>query len=208
MSAQLLLTYIAVCFFLAITPGPNMALVIANTLRGGLGMGLRTIAGTTTGLAVIVGVAAVGMSSVMAFMATWFDVVRWCGALYLAYLGARQLWSVWRAPPLTVLPEPASASSAGLFAQGLLVALSNPKALLFLGAFLPQFVDPTQPAFPQLAIIPAVFVVVLAAVDVATALAVARARTSLDPRRFRILDGLSGVLLLAGGALLAAARRS
>ena len=79
---------------LALTPGPNMALMIANTLRHGLRGGLVTLAGTTTGLALLVAAAAAGMSSIMVFMSTWFDVVRWVGAIYLVYLGARQLWQL------------------------------------------------------------------------------------------------------------------
>ena len=77
-----------------LTPGPNMALMIANTLRHGLRGGLVTLAGTTTGLALLVAAAAAGMTSIMVFMSTWFDVVRWTGAVYLVYLGARQLWQL------------------------------------------------------------------------------------------------------------------
>ena len=94
MSTQVLLAFIAACVLLALTPGPNMALMIANTLRHGLRGGLVTLAGTTTGLALLVAAAAVGMTSVMVFMSTWFDVVRWAGAVYLVYLGARQLWQL------------------------------------------------------------------------------------------------------------------
>ena len=71
-----------------------MALMIANTLRNGLRGGLVTLAGTTTGLALLVAAAAAGMTSIMVFMSTWFDVVRWAGAIYLVYLGARQLVAV------------------------------------------------------------------------------------------------------------------
>ena len=84
--------FIATCILLALTPGPNMSLILASTLTNGLRAGLVTLAGTTTGLALLVAAAAAGMSSVMVFMSEWFDVIRWVGALYLVYLGARQLW--------------------------------------------------------------------------------------------------------------------
>ncbi len=127
----------------ALTPGPNMSLILANTLTGGLRAGLVTLAGTTTGLALLVAAAAAGMSSVMVFMSEWFDVIRWVGALYLVYLGARQLWLLRRrAAGLRRCrrrrPAPIS------ICEGVLVSLSNPKVLLFLGAFLPQFVDPAR----------------------------------------------------------------
>ena len=83
MSTQVLLAFVAACVLLALTPGPNMALMIANTLRHGLRGGLVTLAGTTTGLALLVAAAVAGMTSIMVFMSTWFDAVRWTGAVYL-----------------------------------------------------------------------------------------------------------------------------
>src|SRR4029453_14706769 len=95
MSIELLIAFIAACILLGLTPGPNMSLIIANTLGGGLGSGFVTLVGTTTGLALLVGAAALGMSSVMGFMSEWFDVIRWLGAVYLVFLGPRQLWQFW-----------------------------------------------------------------------------------------------------------------
>jgi threonine/homoserine/homoserine lactone efflux protein len=205
MSFEVLLAFIAACVLLGLTPGPNMALTMANTLTGGLRGGFVTLAGTTTGLAVLVAVAAAGMTSVMVFMSTWFDVIRWVGAGYLVYLGARQLWRL-RAP----FPEADAAIErrySNRYLQGLLVSLSNPKVILFLGAFLPQFVDPGADATSQLLVLATLFVVILAAVDVGTTLAVAKARTTLSRSGLRIFDAASGVLLLLGGAALAALRR-
>src|SRR5262247_826851 len=96
MSIEIFIAFVAACILLGLTPGPNMSLIIANTLAGGLGAGLITLAGTTTGLALLVAAAALGMSSVMIFMADWFDLLRWLGALYLAYLGVSQLIQFWR----------------------------------------------------------------------------------------------------------------
>ena len=205
MSTGLLLAYLATCILLAVTPGPNMALIIANTLAGGFRAGLATVIGTSTGLAILVTIATVGMTSLMVLMAEWFDVVRWVGALYLVYLGLRQLWQYLRGPSEAAAPPRVSAASH--YAQGLLVALSNPKVLLFLGAFLPQFVTPGPDPGPQLAVLGVVFVVVLGAVDMAYSMAIARARKTIDPARLRVLDGVSGGLLIAGGLLLAATRR-
>ena len=92
MSPEILLTFVAACILLGLTPGPNMSLILASTLSSGLRAGLVTLTGTTTGLALLVAAAAAGMSSVMVFMSEWFDVIRWIGAFYLVYLGARQLW--------------------------------------------------------------------------------------------------------------------
>jgi threonine/homoserine/homoserine lactone efflux protein len=79
--------------------------------------------------------------------------------------------------------------------------------LLFLGAFLPQFVDPARDPLSQLWVLAVLFVVALAAVDIAYTLMVARARATFDAARLRLLDGAAGVLLLLGGLALAMARR-
>jgi homoserine/homoserine lactone efflux protein len=205
MSSELLAVFIATCILLALTPGPNMSLILASTLTSGLRAGLMTLAGTTTGLALLVAAAAIGMSSVMVFMAEWFDVIRWIGALYLVYLGARQLWQ-FRRRAAGIVPPPRAAGTSHYF-QGVFVSLSNPKVLLFLGAFLPQFIDPAGDAAFQLPVLAVLFVIVLALVDVGYTLMVARARSSLDAARLRLLDGAAGVLLLLGGLALAMARR-
>ena len=206
MSVEVLLAFIAACVLLALTPGPNMALMIANTLSNGLRGGLLTLAGTTTGLAVLVAAAAVGMTSVMVLMSTWFDAVRWAGAVYLIYLGARQLWRL-REPGGSSRIDAGVRGGGGWYLQGVAVSLSNPKVILFLAAFLPQFVDRQGNVADQLMVLAAVFVAVLASVDVATAFAVARARTSLGAARLRFLDGVAGICLLLGGLALAVMRR-
>lgn len=214
MTATLAATFVATCFLLAVTPGPNMALIIAATLAGGLGGGLATLAGTLTGLTILVTIAAAGMTSVMVLMADWFDAVRWAGALYLLFLGARQILGWWRqrhavagSHPLAPAMPARAAPWRSRYVQGLAVSLSNPKILLFLGAFFPQFVNPDQPPGPQLALLAGLFLVVLTAVDVAYTIVVARARATIDLRRLRFLDLMSGGLLMMGGLVLAAARR-
>lgn len=206
MSTQVLLAFIAACVLLALTPGPNMALIIANTLSKGMRGGLITLGGTTTGLALLVAAAAAGMTSVMVFMSSWFDVVRWVGAVYLIYLGARQLWQLRNreAPPGIDAPP---AKQSGWYFQGLIVSLSNPKVILFLGAFLPQFVDMDADPIGQLTVLAVLFVAVLAAVDIATSFAVAKARATLSAERLRLLDGAAGVFLMLGGLALAVMRR-
>jgi len=204
MTVEVLVTFIAACLLLGLTPGPNMSLIVANTLSTGLAAGLFTMAGTTTGLALLVAAAVMGMSSVMVFMSEWFDVLRFLGALYLVWLGARQLWHFWNAKRSPGAPP---ASRGNCYLQGLLVSLSNPKVMLFLGAFLPQFIDPRGDAVGQLTLLAVLFVGVLAAVDLGYTLLIARARTRFSVARLSWLDGAAGVLLLLGGAVLASMRR-
>jgi len=205
MSPEVLAAFIATCIALGLTPGPNMSLILASTLTSGRRAGLVTVAGTTSGLALLVGAATAGMTSLMVFMAEWFNVIRWIGALYLIYLGGRQLWLFRQRHASGALPAPPQ--GANLYFEGLLVSLSNPKVLLFLGAFLPQFIDPAGDALVQLSLLAVLFIAVLAAVDIGYTLVVARARATLEATRLRLLDGVAGVLLLLGGLALAMARR-
>lgn len=207
MSVQLLLAFAATCVLLALTPGPNMALIVANTASHGLRAGLATLAGTATGLVLLVTAAAIGMTSVVVLMAAWFDMLRWIGACYLAWLGLQQLRSWWRARKASVMPEPRPGSGRKWYLQGVGISLSNPKVLFFLGAFLPQFVDPSGNVPVQLAIFAAMFVAILVAVDLAYTVMVAGARERFSSARLRMLDGVSGLLLLVGGAALAMTRR-
>ena len=206
MTAEVLLGFIATCILLAVTPGPNMALILSSTLGGGLREGLVTLSGCLTGLAILVIVATVGMTSVMLLMSEWFDWVRFAGAVYLVYLGVRQLLQYWRRRD-GVLPAVPAVSAGSRYVQGVLVALSNPKVLLFLGAFFPQFVNANAPIGPQLVVLAITFIATLMIVDLSYTVAAAKARRSFDPRRLGMLDAASGVLLLAGGLVLATARR-
>jgi threonine/homoserine/homoserine lactone efflux protein len=206
-SFQLLVAFTAACIVLALTPGPNMALIIANTAASGLRAGLATLAGTSTGLISLVTIAALGMTSIVLFMSEWFDVLRWVGACYLAWLGLQQLRAWYRGRKGAVAPAPAQGSTGRWFVQGVGVSLSNPKVLFFLGAFFPQFIDPAGDVVLQLAILSVLFVAVLVAVDIAYTVAIARARARFDASRLGVLDGVSGVLLMLGGAALAMSRR-
>lgn len=235
MTAPVLLGFVAACVLLAVTPGPNMALIIANTVSGGLRDGLTTLAGCLTGLSILVLAATAGMTSVMALMSEWFDVIRWVGALYLILLGIIQIRQYQSrkferideltrsdskndrvvvghdAPVLKSMSiESETRALVGnrwLYPQGLVVSLSNPKVILFLGALFPQFIVPSAPPGPQLAVLGVAFILTLAAVDLCYTLAIAKARSAFDVRRLQVLNVVSGSLLLAGGLVLATMRR-
>ena len=206
MSAEVLLIFIGACWLLAWTPGPMMALILANVSAYGLAGGLWTLVGNLTGLSLLVAAAALGMTSLMVFMSEWFDVIRWIGALYLAWIGIDRLRRVWRGDIAS--PDAKPAKRHRLFLQALTVSLSNPKVLLVLGAFLPQFVNANAGDLGfQLSVLAITFVAVIGIADTIYTIAVARMRGLFTGRRLRVLDGVSGGLLLLGGLMLATARR-
>lgn len=205
MSIELYLAFAAACILLALTPGPALSLIVANGAAHGRAAAMSTVAGNSFGLGLLVTGAAVGLGTVMAVMAEWFDVVRWVGAAYLVWLGGRRLWRAWQGD--TVVPGKAKAGRRRWAMQGMAVALSNPKVLLFLGAFFPQFVNPDQPAGPQLTLLAVTFLVVVSACDLCVAFAAGSAKSWFTERRARMGDAISGGLLICGGLWLALQRR-
>jgi threonine/homoserine/homoserine lactone efflux protein len=98
-------------------------------------------------------------------------------------------------------------SGRSRYLTALAVSLSNPKVLLFLGAFLPQFVDPNGDVALQLTVLAVLFVTIIVGVDMIYTIALARARARIPMEKLRLLDGLAGGLLVLGGLVLATARR-
>jgi homoserine/homoserine lactone efflux protein len=204
MSLELYGAFIITCVVLALTPGPNMSLYIANGSAYGTRAALLTVLGASLGLSILVAFATIGMTSAMTLVAEWFDFIRWIGAAYLVWLGIGRLRAAIYGESIAATEVP---RHGRYFWQGAAVSLSNPKVLLFLGAFFPQFVNPDAAMGPQLMLLGVTFVIALVAVDCCMALAVGAARGWLTKRK-RIADGISGALLLGGGLWLAIMRRA
>lgn len=203
MSLDLYIAFIAASLALALMPGPNVAVIVSNSVAYGSRYGLLTVAGTTSAMVPQLLVVTLGLAGVLTFMSHWFDVLRWVGAAYLIYLGVEAL----RAPPANLggtKPEPKSARA--IYFRGALVSLTNPKTLLFFGAFLPQFVDAKGNALAQLAVLSLTFLIVCASVDATWALAAGRARGFLA-RVGRWTNRVTGGVLIAAAAALALARK-
>ena len=204
MSAELYLAYVAACFAIVIVPGPTVTLIIANSLRHGARAGLLNVAGTQFGLAAMIAILCVGLASIIASIAVWFDWVRLAGAAYLVWLGFKLLRFPGALDEAGAAPVPPPRS--GFFLQGFVVILSNPKALLFFGAFIPQFVDPNGAYVQQIMLLGLTFMAVATLCDGAYAVLVGRLGLALSGRRVRAVSRLSGGLLVGGGIWLALAR--
>jgi threonine/homoserine/homoserine lactone efflux protein len=203
MSLQLYLAFVAACIALALLPGPVVTLVIANGLRHGTRAALTNIAGVQAGLAILIGIIAVGLTSLMATMGYWFDWVRFAGAAYLVWLGVKLI----RAPVEGLTADaPPPPPRGGFFLQGFFVALSNPKLLVFFGAFIPQFMDLSRDHFSQVALLGATFMVIAGLTDIVYAALAGRARRLFSARRTRLLSRVSGGVMIGGGVWLALTR--
>lgn len=135
-------TFVPAALALNLTPGADMMFCLGQGLRGGPRAALAADAGIALGCLVTCAIAGAGLGAVIAAMPLAFDVIRWLGVGYLLYLAVQALRSrpEGAAPPL----RPARA-----FVQALMVNLTNPKVILFILAFLPQFTDPARPVLPQ-----------------------------------------------------------
>jgi threonine/homoserine/homoserine lactone efflux protein len=202
MSFQIYLAYLAACILITIIPGPTVTLIIANSLTHGTRAGLLNVAGTQLGLAVMLGVLMVGLSSVIATMGVWFDWLRIAGAVYLVWLGWKLLRNKSGLGDVGRTPKP----RGGFLLQGFLVLMGNPKALLWFGAFIPQFVDPAGNYVTQLILLGLTAMASAALTDGAYAILGGRAGRLISARRITVASRLSGLFLIGGGVWLAFTR--
>src|SRR5881394_2820381 len=200
MSLQVYLAFVAACIALALLPGPIVSLLIANGLRYGTRAALINVAGAQTGLAIVIGIVAIGLTSLMATMGYWFDWVRFAGAAYLVWLGIKLIRNPVEGVSVDEKPAP---PRGGFFLQGFLVLLSNPKVLVFFGAFIPQFMDMSKDHISQVALLGATFMVTGAITDSIFALVAGRARLFFSTQRTRLLSRVSGGFMIGGGIWLA-----
>ena len=201
--ASVLLAFVLASAAIVIVPGPTVSIIVANSLRAGPAAGLANVAGTQLGLAVMIAVLALGLDVVVAAMGEAFVYVKLLGAAYLVYLGIKLLRS-----DGTLGRSKTPARGVAQYAlQGFFVIWSNPKALIFFGAFIPQFVDPTHAAAPQVAVYGGLFMAVATILDGAYALAAGKAGRLLTRARVRTVEVASGALLIVGGLALALTRR-
>jgi homoserine/homoserine lactone efflux protein len=203
LSLHLYLAFIAASAILILIPGPNVALIVANSVTHGTRFGLMTVAGTSSAMVVQLGLTVAGASAALTLLAAAFDWLRWAGVLYLLYLGI----AAWRAPIIDLASAAPQARSLGpIYVRGFLVGLTNPKTLLFYGAFLPQFISSEGDVGRQLLLLAVTFLVVAVLLDGLWAVMAARLRTLLVAQA-RWRSRITGGLLMGAGLGLAFARR-
>ena len=208
MPLDVLVIFVPASFALNMAPGPNNILALSNGLNYGYMSGLCGALGHLTAFLIMMTVSAVGLGALLTASETAFQVVKWCGAAYLVYLGLKLL----RSPAHMVDRDGATRRTPNhrlhLARHEFLVAMGNPKAILIFTAFFPQFLVPETPVVPQFAIMGITFLL-LEAVAVLTYLAVGRnlSRVVSSSASLKWVNRLTGSALMAGGLLLAVARR-
>lgn len=199
----LYLAFVAAAIVLVITPGPNVAMIVANSLAHGPKYGLLTVAGTSSAMIVQLALTIAGMTTALSLLAGWFEVLRWIGVAYLIYLGVR----TWCAPAANIKVAAEPKSALEIYIRGFLVSFANPKTLFFYAAFLPQFVTLSADPFRQLLVLAATFLFIAIAFDSLWALLAAQLRPMLHGKA-KAKNRVTGALLLAAGVGLAMVRRT
>ena len=203
MSLELYIAFVLAATVLILAPGPNLATIVANSLAHGPRFGLLTVAGTSSAMALQLALVVLGTSTALTFMADWFSILRWIGVAYLVWLGV----AAWRAAPADLsAPRAQEASPRAVWLRGFAVSLSNPKTLLFFGAFLPQFATPGEGMTAQLALLALTFLVLATMLDSLWAIFAGRlVRLLRIEGRWR--NRMTGGFLIGAGLGLALARR-
>jgi len=147
--------YLLASIGLSLTPGPNSLLALTHGALYGARRTLFTIVGGVFGFSALIALAMFGLTALLQTSASVLTVLKWVGGAYLVWLGIQ----LWRSPALhlEVSERAARLNNLGMFRQGLLSALANPKVLLFYGAFLPQFIDPQRGLLLQFVIMATTF---------------------------------------------------
>ncbi len=203
LNVDLYLAFVLATTVMILLPGPSVMLTVSHSLAFGAGRALLTVTGAVLGVAVQLTLTIIGMTSLMLLAADGFEVLRWAGVAYLVWLGIRQ----WRAPAEP--PGTRICDGRRLLAQGFLVTIANPKSLIFLAAFFPQFIDPGRPLGPQLVIMGASFLVIGFTFTALWAVAAGWTRDWFQSRRRLMLrNRIAASLLIGAGIGLAMVRRT
>lgn len=204
MLLSLWLGFLLAAILIAISPGPGAAVAMSCGLRYGYAAALRSIFGLESALLIQLTIVAVGLGALLTASTLAFDIVKFCGAAYLVWLGIQK----WRSSPQEIQEDKPPMSSNALFIEGLLVNLANPKAIVFIAALTPQFIDPTRPQWPQFLIIGATMCTIDILVMSGYALLATRLRHWLhDPKALKAQNRFFGGVFVGAGLLLASTGR-
>ena len=192
------LIYLVAAVGLSLTPGPNSLLALTNGALHGHRRTLWTVAGGALGFVAVIALSMLGIGALLQTSASALLVLKWVGGAYLVWLGIQ----LWRAPPLQLKPSADAPfpRRSQLFRQGLFAAVSNPKALLFYGAFLPQFLDPARSLWLQFAVMAGTFAAIECVVEYLLARMAHRIRPKLERygKRFnRVCGGAFAAMSVA-----------
>jgi threonine/homoserine/homoserine lactone efflux protein len=198
MEIEQLLYYIFACFVMVIVPGPTVSLIIANTLSSGTRAGILNVVGTQLGLILMIGLLAFGFQVISTQLEWLLNIIRFIGAAYLIWLG----YKIFTSQFLITKKLNKKYSNQEFIVQGFFVIWSNPKAFLFLGAFIPQFLNVNQSTGVQIIYLGLLFMFIGAIFDSAYAIVFGKFRKLMSSNYLKLLNQIGGTLLVLLGIWL------
>ena len=199
MGIEQIIYYCLACFIVVIVPGPTVTLIIANALSFGTKAGVLNVAGTQLGLILMIGLLAVAFQIVTQQLQWFLIIVRYLGAVYLVWLG----YKIFTSRSLVQKTMNKKHSNSKFVLQGFVVIWSNPKAFLFLGAFIPQFLDLNQINGFKIIYLGLLFMLIGSIFDSAYAIVFGKFRTLVSTNYLLLLNRIGGCLLALLGVWLA-----
>ena len=199
MGIEQIIYYCLACFIVVIVPGPTVTLIIANALSFGTKAGVLNVAGTQLGLILMIGLLAVAFQIVTQQLQWFLIIVRYLGAVYLVWLG----YKIFTSRSLVQKTMSKKHSNSKFVLQGFVVIWSNPKAFLFLGAFIPQFLDLNQINGFKIIYLGLLFMLIGSIFDSAYAIVFGKFRTLVSTNYLLLLNQIGGCLLALLGVWLA-----
>ena len=189
-----LLYFVIASFLIVIVPGPTVSLIIANSLKSGVKAGLLNVFGTQVGVLILLFFLALGFEIVSPFLEVIIKYVRILGAIYLISLGIIAFKS-----DIDLNKGQVTKFERKYFLQGLLVILTNPKIFLFLGAFIPQFINIEEPVSYQIIYFGIIFIIVATIFDSSYAFVFGKFREIIASKYIKILNQIGGFILIFVG---------
>lgn len=205
MSIETWLAFFVACWLISLSPGAGAVASMASGMNYGFARGYWNALGLQLALILQIVIVAAGVGALLATSALAFAVIKWFGVLYLLYLAIRQ----WRAPAQAMtLDHRPIGRPLSLVLRGFVINFSNPKAIIFILAVLPQFLDPGRPMLMQYLVMTVTMVTVdLVVMAGYTGLATRALRLLNSPRQQRLLNRGFAVMFGVAAGLLATVRR-
>jgi threonine/homoserine/homoserine lactone efflux protein len=191
MTIEQIIYYCLACFVVVIVPGPTVTLIIANTLAFGTRAGILNVVGTQLGLILMIGLLAIGFQFISQQLDWLLVIIRYLGAIYLIWFG----YKLFTSRSLVAEITNKKYSHKVFIIQGFLVIWSNPKAFLFLGAFIPQFLDFNQSTGIQIILLGLLFMFIGSIFDSAYAVVFGKFRNLVSSKYLTLLNRIGGGLL-------------
>jgi homoserine/homoserine lactone efflux protein len=204
MTLQTLFVFAAMEFVFSITPGPAVLLISAYGFRRGASAAIAANLGVQTGNTIYLVLSAAGLGALLVASALAFQIVKWSGAAYLVGLGVWTIWKAGKAPP----DEQSLGTLSHPYVQALLTQLGNPKAVLFFGALIPQFLNTHAPLLPQYAEMWAIIAIGETTILGAYGWLAAQGKRAVNPAFTAWRERASGACLIFIGAVFATVRRA